>query len=252
MAHAVRSGKNEAPAAASSKFGGFGPEIERQIRKQDLVSNPAIEEMKGAWAGFKEFAMPDGFNEDAIDIASGHQFAIRGAIKNMIYRAKDVENFSISLSGFQDDMNFPYVAGLYLSILIDSCPEDGAIIHTIHLARLIDGLGSHNRKRFSVDGDVNESIGGQMTDGAIIVSGNAGNGVGAGMTGGIITVKGDAGEGVGYTMRGGTIIVEGSAKGDVGDWMEGGEIRIEGRIDIIANSMKHGKIFHKGELIVDK
>jgi formylmethanofuran dehydrogenase subunit C len=71
------------------------------------------------------------------------------------------------------------------------------------------------------------------------------------MKGGCVTVQGDAGNEVGEFMHGGIIIVKGNAGSHVGLMMRGGEIHLEGDYGGIGY-VEHGKIYHKGKLIVDK
>jgi formylmethanofuran dehydrogenase subunit C len=116
---------------------------------------------------------------------------------------------------------------------MNSSKEDKFVIHTAHIAQPIHLIGHRNTKN-------------------IIVNGNACNSVGYGMRGGSIIVKGDAGSLIGSRMEDGTIAVNGNAGVFIGARMSGGEIHIEGGHGSIADNIIHGKIFHKGKLIVDK
>jgi glutamate synthase domain-containing protein 3 len=104
----------------------------------------------------------------------------------------------------------------------------------------------------TVNGNAAYAVGRAMSGGDIIILGSASNEVGKEMKGGTITVKGNAGRRIGDEMRGGIISVEGNAGNCLGRRMKGGEIHIEGKIGSIAEDIICGKIFHKGELIVDK
>jgi hypothetical protein len=135
-----------------------------------------------------------------------------------------------------------------------------------------------------------EGAGDDMRGGALIIKGNAGNAA-AGMLGGLMIIEGSAkfiggyaqnsrihnslilvkgncegigsqlessivvmgntGDGLGYEMESGYIKVAGNAGKDVGDKMKGGEIHVDGEIGSIGD-VAHGKIYHKGKLIVDK
>lgn len=62
-----------------------------------------------------------------------------------------------------------------------------------------------------------------------------------------------------HKMKSGTVVLEGDVGVSVGTEMSGGEIHIEGEIGNLEESIRrcnetivHGKIFHKGKLIVDK
>ena len=73
------------------------------------------------------------------------------------------------------------------------------------------------------------------------------------MKGGSITVNGNAKMQCGNFMKGGTIFLNGDARDImIGNFMEGGEIHINGDYESISDEFEHGKIFHKGKLIVDK
>lgn len=122
--------------------------------------------------------------------------------------------------------------------------------------------------RISVIGDASNRIGEKMREGEIVVWGNAGTSLGIGMRGGSIEVHGNAGDFLGsgfdelsrmfngpntkiWPMRGGLITVHGDAGKYVGAGMKGGEIRINGNIGSIAKVV-HGRVFHRGKLIVDR
>jgi hypothetical protein len=267
--------------AASSRFGDFKPEAERIVRTQDIRSNPATEGMKEAWMAWKEHIDHSSFEKNYVGAL--------GRIRNLEYSAKDVEDFSIAISGFQGHKGFPAMAGAFLSALINNCQGDSVIIHTVHLAELPNALGYLNTKNIRVDGSVGTVIGDGMTGGRIIVKGDVGqwagdrmkggdirvegnsagfiNGlaggtitvegnvdshVGASMTGGSIIVNGDVGDYFGYQMQGGTVRVKGNAGHGVGFTMTGGEIHLDGDSFGLPKDIRGGKIFHKGRLILDK
>ena len=133
-------------------------------------------------------------------------------------------------------------------------------------------------------GRCGDNIGTDMKGGRITVFGNlewACDGIGCRMKGGTIRINGHAPLDIGGNMEDGRIIVKGDvlwSQGDnplkecsyVGDGMKGGKIEIFGRVDTkVGEGMEggtiilhkdfggignvvHGKIFHKGKLIVDK
>ena len=103
-----------------------------------------------------------------------------------------------------------------------------------------------------VCGDSDYGAGFGMKGGSITVMGDAGKQLGLEMNGGIIAVNGDAGQEVGAGMENGTIIVQGNAGDEVGRGMKGGTIEVGGEIGSIWGDIEHGKIFHKGKLIVDE
>ncbi|NYZ74268.1 hypothetical protein H0O00_03935 [Candidatus Micrarchaeota archaeon] len=123
----------------------------------------------------------------------------------------------------------------------------------------------------TVGGNADDNVGEMMEGGTIRVNGNAGKLVGWFMRSSVITVEGNVGDKVGYCMSDGHITVGGNADhevgasmgsgtitvgGNVGDntgyKMVGGEIHLNGGYGGISEGIIHGKIFHKGKLIVDK
>lgn len=120
--------------------------------------------------------------------------------------------------------------------------------------------------RIIVKGNVDYAVGEGMEGGEIRVGGNAGNWVGLGMVNGAISIGGNAGNHVGGSlttyaeddentritlMKGGTIRVTGNVRNGIGNEMEGGEIHIFGEIGSLGQ-VTHGKIYHKGKLIIDR
>lgn len=246
--------------ALAKVFRGLKPETEKPVRPIELVDDETLEKMKEAWKPVEI---------DKSDWNASYENAL-AQVKKLKYTAKDVENFSIALAGFQNEGLFSYKAGYFLSALINNCKDNEFIIHTAHL-ELIRYFGYKNTKNIVVKGDLGGIVGLRMECGSITVEGNAGDWVGdemnggnitvkgnatdwAGdeMKGGVITVEGDVGYSLGEEIGGGTIIVKGNAGNGVGRLMTGGEIRLEGEYGGIGDNIKHGKIFHKGVLIVDK
>jgi hypothetical protein len=107
-----------------------------------------------------------------------------------------------------------------------------------------------------VNGDVDDTIGYDMSGGSIVVNGNAEDEVGHEMRGGDIIVTGDAGLRTGIMMHGGKVTVNGHAALFAGEGMMGGELHLDGTFsdfkELLASNVLRGKIFHNGELIVDK
>jgi formylmethanofuran dehydrogenase subunit C len=121
-----------------------------------------------------------------------------------------------------------------------------------------------------IHGNVRDEAGSFMSGGSILVKGDVRITAGEGMTGGLIVVDGNAGDLVGQGMSGGKIIVNNAGR-DIGYNMKGGQIHIYGdygsisilrsfrlwaRIKVdykkLESDVKAGKIYHKGELIVDR
>jgi formylmethanofuran dehydrogenase subunit C len=167
--------------------------------------------------------------------------------------ARDIEGFSLFVlpNVYQNWDHFNRKAGFFLSGLINHCKEMDITINTQKIETLIRTLGYRNSRNITVMGNVGSDLGYKMIGGSILVEGNATGIVGCQMKNGIITIKRNAGDSVGPYMEGGTIIIEGDARNEVGYGMEGGEIHVLGKIGYIGR-LKHGKIYHKGKLIVNK
>jgi len=261
METATATGRNvvrvSSVVAFGSRFGKYKPEEEKEVRKIEVKEDEVLRQLKAAWRRF------------ASAKRSGCEDALK-AVGKLKYSAADVEKFSIALVEFQDESGFGFAAGYFLSALINRGGVSDYVIHTRHLAKKIYYLGIENYKNITVNGDVGGELGYLMKSRSIIVNGNvesnvgkfmkrgtiivAGNvdvGVGEYMKGGTIIVNGNATDGVGTFMGGGAITVQGDASGEIGFMMYGGEIRIEGEIGRISPTIRGGKIYHKGKLIVD-
>ena len=108
--------------------------------------------------------------------------------------------------------------------------------------------------RLTVDADVGDFLGAEMSGGEIIVAGNAANNLGSGMRGGVIRLDGDAGDCVGGPLPGatkgmneGAILVHGNAGATVGQRMRRGLIIVDGDVgDNCADRMIAGTILVGG------
>jgi formylmethanofuran dehydrogenase subunit C len=263
----------------ANRFDKYKPEEEKVVRKIEVVENRALGRLKKAW---------DACDYD-YDVDRFYARALH-AVKRMAYSAKDVENFSTALSAFQEEAGFSGKVGVFLSALINGGKGRDYVVHTSHLSMPVGYLGFRNTKNITVWGDIQHYTGYEMKSGSITINGNVKFYIGRDMKGGSITVsgnaeafagydmrrgsitvKGDIGDFAGIAMQSGTITVEGNAgeyacsnmKGGeftilgnasvgVGHQMVGGQIRLEGDYVSIADDVGHGKIFHKGVLIVDK
>jgi len=259
----------EVPALAVSKrFGMYNKEEPQAVRKaQDIKKSEIREQLEKALEKL-EYSNVSLANQDKEE--RNYTNALK-AIEGLSITAKDVESFTVGVLPlvFQR-WDFGYKAGFLLSALINTCKELDFTIHTQHIDTLLKYLGHQNCKNVSVNGnvggmlgcemrqgsitvmgDVAELVGTMMSGGCIIVEGDAGGLVGVYMKKGVIIIKGNAGHGLGELMAGGIIVVEGNADYNVGHNICGGEIHVEGEIGSIGNVI-HGKIYHKGKLIVDK
>jgi len=269
--------------AASKRFGMYKKEEKKEVREADVNEERTLKRLKEAWTGFD-------YDRTVRCIVQIEYEKALSLIGNLDYSAHDLERFSIILADFQNESMFSEKAGLFLSALINSGRDMDFKLFTRHLDVRIDQFGGDNTKNITIIGGLGFRVGYGMKRGSIVIEGDVGGGVGTGvkgMEGGIIIVKGNALGAVGMCMKGGKIIVEGNVsdsgegmeggeiiiKGNVGEKvgefmkdgiviihgnaesvgykMEGGEIHVEGEIGKIGNVI-HGKIFHRGKLIVDK
>jgi len=227
--------------AIGSKFGKYRPEEEKEVRKVDVKKDEVLRQLKDAWRRYGPRSWGVYIHEDALE-----------AVRKISYTAADVEKFTIALAEFQNERDLSVKAGVFLSALINNGKEIDFVIHTGHLTEGINYLGYENTKNILVNGNIGDYVGEQMKGGTIVVNGTAGKYVGDGMKGGAILVNGNTDTAVGCVIRGGTITVNGNASDFVGDCMKGGEIHLNGGYGSIAETIKKGKIYHKGVLIVGK
>ena len=225
------------------------PEEPQDIRELDVDRSPGLEAIVGFFGKFIEFD-----SEELLQVEDNFAEHI-----NHPYTAKDIEHFSILLAGYQDHKNFPNNAGLYLSFLINNCPEESFKIYTRHIRRELQNVCQCNKKHVIVIGHVAGQL---MESGSLYVTENAGHTLGLNISGGEIYVKGNAGDFVGTQMKAGKITIEGNAGIKVGFSTEGGEIHINGDYKnlgspvhkymptAISGHIKGANIYHKGNLIV--
>jgi len=222
-------------------FDGLQEEEQHDFREFEIERNPTLNEMVNGFEKFLQEALDD--YPDHVSYQNAERYLPQS------YTAKEIEQFSLLLRQFQDGDEFPLVAGLYLSRLINDAQEEQITIHTTHLTEGISKLGTYNENKcITVKGDVTFGLGRKMKSGKIIVYGNAGGFVGDGMQGGEIYVEGYTTHSAGVHMSDGKIFV----KGDAGliSHMLGRELHVGGNLGTFPRSMKGGDIYHKGNLIV--
>ncbi len=222
-------------------FGGYGREPRVEILKPVVTQDEKLEQLKRLWIEFRPIQFPDTY-ETALE-----------RLKNHDYSAKDIEQFSIVLGGFQDEKDFAQKAGDFLSALINTGKETDYTINTASFD-FIWGLGYKNKgKNITIIGDGGNNVGGKMESGNILVKGNVRSNLGMGMIGGNILVEGDAHSNVGYSMDGGKLMILGRAESLAGYEMKSGKIIImKGCGDDAATEMKGGILIiygHAGKLI---
>jgi len=267
-----------AATAVSKRFGWFKVEVEKAVRVPKIIEDQTQKQIIEAWLNVRWKHQKGVSKEDYMGCLK--------EIRDIRYTAKDVEKFSIMLEIFKESEDFAWRAGLYLSALINNCPENDFAIHIGHIDKKIESIGYQNTKNITVDGDAgnylaiymaggritvegNTGIAGQwMENGEIVINGNCGRFLGYGMKGGKIAVKGNTEDGVGLEMengeitingncgntlgqqmKGGKIIVKKNAGDNVGHMMEGGELRVEGEHEGLSKYTFGGKIYHKWERV---
>jgi len=230
------------PAVAfGSRFGKYKPEEEKDVRKADVKEDPALKELVGIWKLY-----------DARDIwACCHEDCSYPFIWRA-FSAQDIAKFVIAMGEFQGEPDFSTKAGHIISTLINQSKDREFFINISHISGRIFNLGERNTKTIIIRGDV-EGVGEGMKGGRIVVEGNATLTAPHSqmiLNGSIVMVTLVLPSDVGLNMRGGQIIVRGNAP-TVGCGMTGGEIHIDGDIAKVGDVI-HGKIYHKGVLIVGK
>ena len=248
--------------AAVKRFGKYKDEKENAVRSVQVEKDETLERIMGAWARYR-FDYPYNF-----PIFEMYEDALK-ALRGESCSSDDVERFSVMMAAFQGERHFPAKAGIFLSALINTASGDGFRIHMEILSEPIAWLGVLNTKNISTIGHPADSerhclgqwggryhsVGFHASAGTIFIEGGADE-VGDSMSGGTIIVNGPACSQIGYKMKGGTIGIFGDVDGrisEIAEGMTGGEIRIYGNLDEGAlEGPIHGKIYHKGKLIVDK
>jgi glutamate synthase domain-containing protein 3 len=162
--------------------------------------------------------------------------------------ANEISEFLILLNNYQDDINYQFCSGHYLSALINKSKEKEILINTRHLEKIPDAIGyKNNGKIIHFDGFAGHNLGKSMINGEIYAN-NAGDSLGSNMQGGKIYVQ-NAGNSVGIFMKGGIIFAE-SIGGHVGFMAHGGEIYIKNKYKSLEENFPGGNIYHRGKLIV--
>ncbi len=251
MAGAIAKLREDAKAPAltmANKFSKYKPESERTVRKVEVIEDETLRQLKEAWKG-----MPFKNRIPSVDDYLDEYYDIEKIVRQISYSSRDVGAFSIALAEFRDEKCFRHKAGFFLSALINKGSDSEYVIFAAHGIAPPKYLGCKNKKHVIVRGDVGDCCGECMEAGSITVDGNVGGFCGSHMKGGSITVNGNAKMQCGNFMKGGTIFLNGDARDImIGNFMEGGEIHINGDYESISDEFEHGKIFHKGKLIVDK
>jgi len=176
--------------------------------------------------------------------------------------AEDIENFSVLMAQYQDAGMFDLLSGNFLGYFVDKCTDDKIEIKTKHLEKAPSDFTFKRKKNVEVVGDMGDNLFDGFKSGKVIVYGSVGKGISFHHKSGNVVVTGNCGDRPGYMMHGGTITINGDTGKNVGNSMSGGDIYLNGSyrsIEInddpwVVRELKirrGGRVFHKGELIVE-
>lgn len=235
--------------SAEKRFGRYQSESEQSVGAGEALLSPIQQKLSDAWRSldvgepYHRLMLARNTPNDELKTPG-----IAGVIRRLCtrYSTRDIEDFSVRLSQFQDDARFPEKAGIILSALINMGPDEEYTVRTAGLGKDPMFLGYKNTKRIIVIGHGGNDLGLGCIGGAITVLGDAGHRVGEYMEGGIIEVHGNADYLVGRGMFGGQIIIRGDCDA-AGFHMSGGAIRVLGHAgEKVGELSKGGKIFLHG------
>jgi hypothetical protein len=248
----VKKGKvesGEPRTTAASRFRRYKKETEKKTRTARVREDRALERIKASFERFRTIVCSD-FLVDPHENEDTLRSLVTGLIEHISYSATDVERFSISL----EDVDLSELelrnAGLFLSALVCNGRASRSRIHA-HSSGQLRSITLWAPKRLTVFGDVGEYTGSRMEDGELTINGSVRGSVGDVMNGGVIIINGDVHAEVDSAL--------GVAYASIGAHMEGGDIHINGEIigdaawvHSVDKYLHHGRIFHKGKLIIDK
>lgn len=278
----------DARLSASKRFGRYKTEQEKAVRKSDVKEDEVLESLKEAWKRFHfKQTEPHTTYSKAFEQVRDLVYSTKDVEKFSVF-LEELQDEDV----FSDKAGYFLSALINNGSDDDYTIHTSHLSRPIHFLGfrnkknvLVEGdLGDYaftrmERGNFTVNGDACDRAGHRMNSGEVLIrknagyrlgdkmfggritlEGNGGSDVGGQMSEGTILVKGDVGRGLGREMHGGRIWVEGNADEFVGGTakdspyhvnMQGGEIHIEGDIESLGN-VDHGRIYHKGKLIVDK
>jgi len=182
-------------------LGSLGREEDHKEREFDVERNPVVDEMCRSFE---------------VVIENSHQgyFEVYSKCKRNVpatYAAKDVEQFSLAFAKYNNRTLYDLVGGLYLSALVNNCPDTKVTLITAH--QELDFLGYQNN-------------------------------------GHSIIIRGSAGKSLGSHMSKGKIIVQDTVGKETAWNLKGGVIRIHGELQGLDNYIAGGDIYHKGVQII--
>jgi hypothetical protein len=287
--------------AARKKFGRYKGESAKQSRELQLSDDPKLARLIDVWRALefetRQVAHPPLLLKQFSRFEIEFEKTFR-AVSGLSCSSDELGRFIVMLPELIDEEHskvnlispfalvklwmISYKAGLFISALVYSGPDQEYEVSTSALPVSPSCLGFFNTKHLKVYGnsgpqlghsmaagkleligDADINAGTRMLGGTMIISGKANSNIGNRMTGGSIVCKSDATSPIGLEMQGGRIIVEGDiiphswpdsnspAKQVVGERMTGGEIHLEGKYKKTSGLRKR-MIFHNGKLIWDE
>jgi len=233
---------------ARRKFGGYKREAPKAIRAPKVKENRALAEAHRLYADFY-----DGERGRRDDLARGacyEEFVHASRLlEGADMSAKTITEFSITFDDclLPEHKNKPhrYYEGIFISAMVKKAKEMDFVIHlTEDVRRIVGFIGYENEKNIRVYGDVGDSSFIRMSSGTVEILGHACGNLAEQMSGGRIVIHEDYWGHVSYCY--------------IGHKMTGGEIRIKGKsnpqleLEPLVKRIEHGRVYYKGELIVDK
>ena len=262
--------------AAIGKFARYKPEDGTIQREMEVKKDARLERLLGAWRRYRDITKDIRFEFFTEDAPAAHSFAYE-MIQSGGYGQKQVAKFCIVVA-HEIENKTVLPLEIFLSALINRSERKSFEI-PLHL--FAQGSGKYtgrlsvailNMKKVVFHGDV-DYIGKMMKGGLAVINGDAHAIIGEMMEGGSIELNGNVlvtdadrfSSIIGARMSGGRIIIRGDVKIDsasiesggtprIGGGMTVGEIHLDGdpphSFDF--SRLVHGRIFHRGKLIVDK
>ncbi|MFH0860806.1 MAG: hypothetical protein V1921_06360 [Candidatus Altiarchaeota archaeon] len=149
---------------------------------------------------------------------------------------------------FKGDKEYDYKMGTFITQLMQRSTKSEFKLKVSSLLQCF-GMNLSGGKKITVEGDLGNYAGLEMSDGQLIVDGSVGAWAGQGMTGGYLEIGNNASSWLGFKMNGGKIVVKGNVGDFAGERMDGGKIFVHGNAGkYAANFMKDGLMDIRGDV----
>ena len=243
---------DSATASAASRFGRYKSEEESLVRVPGVRANKELDMLIRVWKSYEGlFGADNGrsvIDDNTDDYLRDYYQVAAAILQGRRFSAKTVERFSVAFQGLADIEHASLRGGgAFFSALVNLGNADSYRLNLGPNGSVLYGLCFRNCRNVAVYGDAGEAPGVKMKSGRIVIEGDAHGFFCQEMEGGTAILNGNA-----YFDDGGEV---------AGSGMTGGEIHLNGEMfcrrgeDTVAemrNQIIHGRIFHKGKLIVDK